>query len=187
MPRKKEELIHKQCNDTEVIDFENFGVACSVLARRSIMRGVCKYPDTSEGLQTFKERTQAYFDFVEKANMGNEKGICSDVESWAISLGCTRQTILNYRSRSGDWAEFIDYTKEIILAQKKAFAFSGRIPPLLAIFDLTNNHGYYSTSEFSKDRLMSKRETEKSLSFVDLCRIGQNKRTEGADVIHGEE
>lgn len=179
MPRKKEELIHKQCNDTEVIDFENFGVACAVLTYKAVKHGTFKYEPTDEGLQMFKERTEQYFDFISRANIGNEKGICADIESWCTSLGITRATLSNYHGRSGAWAEYIDYVRECILAMKKQFAFAGKIPPVTFVFDATNNHGYYNTSSFDRERLQPKNEISKALTFEDIKRIA--KKTEQED------
>lgn len=178
MPRKKEELIHKQRNDAEVIDFENFGVACSVLAYRSIKNGTCKYDNTPEGLEQFKKAVQGYFDFIVRANTGNEKGVCADVEGLCVSLGITRQTLLNYRSRSEEWETYIDFVKENILSMKKQFAFAGKIPPVTFVFDATNNHGYYNTSSFDRERLQPKNEISKALTFEDIKRIAKKAEQE---------
>ena len=178
MPRKKEELIHKQCNDTEVIDFENFGVACAVLTYKAVKHGTCKYEPTPEGFALFKERTEQYFDFIRKANNGIEKSVCADVEGWCTSLGITRATLSNYRSRSGAWTEYIDYVRECILAMKKQFAFAGKIPPVTFVFDATNNHGYYNTSSFERERILTGTGANKRLTFEDIKRIANNIKQE---------
>ena len=126
----------------------------------------------------FKEKTEQYFDFISRANIGNEKGICADIESWCTSLGITRATLSNYHGRSGAWAEYIDYVRECILAMKKQFAFAGKIPPVTFVFDATNNHGYYNTSSFDRERLQPKNEISKALTFEDLKRIAKKAEQE---------
>ena len=71
-----------------------------------------------------------------------------DVESWATYLGITRKTILNYEKRGEDWQNAIAFYKGIITACKKQLALAGKMPPVLAIFDLTNNSDYVNASEF---------------------------------------
>lgn len=177
MPKDKK-LPGQRANDFDVIDFENFGVACAVLAYKAVKHGTCKYEPTDEGLQMFKDRTESYFDFISRANIGNEKGICADIESWCTSLGITRATLSNYHGRSGAWAEYIDYVRECILAMKKQFAFAGKIPPVTFVFDATNNHGYYNTSSFDRERLQPKNEISKTLTFEDLKRIAKKAEQE---------
>ena len=177
MPKDKK-LPGQRANDFDVIDFENFGVACAVLTYKAVKHGTFKYEPTDEGLQMFKERTEQYFDFISRANIGNEKGICADIESWCTSLGITRATLSNYHGRSGAWAEYIDYVRECILAMKKQFAFAGKIPPVTFVFDATNNHGYYNTSSFDRERLQPKNEISKALTFEDLKRIAKKAEQE---------
>lgn len=108
------------------------------------------YANTPEGLQAFKEKTLEYFNYVQAVNADKEeknKLLC-DIESWAVFMGVTRQTINGYSAKRGEnWYDFIARTKDIIMAQKKVRAFSGQIPPILMIFDAVNNHSYQNTSD----------------------------------------
>jgi len=72
-----------------------------------------------------------------------------DVESWCVYLGITRTTLMTYTRRPGEWADMIENFKNSICACKKQCAFAGKIPPLVTIFDLTNNHHYLNTSTFT--------------------------------------
>ena len=175
MPKDKQEL--QQADDVEILDFESsFGVACAQLAYKAVKHGTCKYEPTPEGLALFKERTEQYFDFLRRANIGHEKSICGDIESWCTSLGITRATLSNYHGRSGAWAEYIDYVRECILAMKKEFAFAGKIPPVTAIFDMVNNHGYRNASSFDRERILSGTGTKSTLTFDDLKRIASETK-----------
>ena len=181
MSKKKMEMLQKQTNDFDVIDFENFGVACAQLAYKAVKHGTCKYEPTDEGLQMFKEKTEQYFDFVRKANVGHEKSICADIESWCISLGITRATLSNYHGRSEAWSTYIDYVKECIVSMKKSFMLANRVPPVTAIFDLVNNHGYRNVSSFDRERTLTGAGANKTLTFEDLKRIANSKEQEETD------
>ncbi len=112
-----------------------------------------KYPNNLEGFQTFRERTIAYFRRIEEFNRDSDPdskyGLVPDIEGWSIWLGISRQTLRTYEKRSGDFGEFIRYTKTAILGYKKRQAESFRMPPILYLFDATNNHDYYSTNQFT--------------------------------------
>lgn len=52
------------------------------------------------------------------------------------------------KTRSEKWADLIDQMKNGISACKKQLALNGQISPVMAIFDLTNNHDYVNSNEF---------------------------------------
>lgn len=111
-----------------------------------------KYEDTETGLERFKADTIRYFEDVRSANTGfdtDDKPLIITVEGWLTSLGLTRQSLSRYRSRGGAWLDFIDFTKENILSCKLQRYYTGQVPPVSAIFDLTNNHHYLSTNNFT--------------------------------------
>lgn len=112
-----------------------------------------RYPDTPDGLEDFRQTSKAYFQYVKDVNSspeGNEKArLVPDIESWASFLGITRHMLQGYeRNRGEDWKRAIAEVKDVITACKKQLAFTGKMPPVLAIFDLTNNSGYVNASEF---------------------------------------
>ena len=111
---------------------------------------VCKYNPDAEGLQKFTDASIEFFEYVAKVNADPDMKtkIIPDVESWALYLGVTRQTIFAYERRGGEWAEIIDFFKNAIATNKKQLALTYKVPPVLAIFDLTNNHGYVNSQEF---------------------------------------
>lgn len=111
---------------------------------------VCKYNPDAEGLQLFTDRSIEFFEYVAKVNADPDMKtkIIPDVESWALYLGVTRTTIFTYEKRGGEWASTIDFFKNAIATNKKQLALTYKVPPVLAIFDLTNNHGYVNSQEF---------------------------------------
>ncbi len=126
------------------------------------MRGLAKsarkgppvlFPHTPEGLDAFRRESYAYLQYVQEVDSTAQEGgrlrLIPDVESWAAYMGITRETIRRYEATRGEeWAQAIQQIKGVITACKKQLALQGKIPPVLAIFDLTNNHGYVNSSEF---------------------------------------
>lgn len=112
-----------------------------------------RYLDTPDGLEDFRQASKAYFQYVKDVNAspeGSEKArLVPDIESWASFLGITRAMLQGYeRNRGEDWKRAIAEVKDVITACKKQLAFTGKMPPVLAIFDLTNNSGYVNASEY---------------------------------------
>ena len=109
------------------------------------------YPNNEAGLKAFIENSLAYFEYVEKANSqidDNKRQLILDVDSYAVFLGISMKTISEYQKRSDTWNKAISLFKDAIGASKKQLSMHGLIPAVMAIFDLCNNHGYVSTSEF---------------------------------------
>lgn len=142
--RKRGEMRPLQTDDqTAILD-----IAISSLEQNRKGRPAA-YPMTEAGLQRFKDDTISYFQHVQEVNQNSdlEKKLIPDIESWAVFCGVTRQTIYGYEQRGGQWTDFIKLTKEAILSAKKQLAMTFRIPPIIAIFDLTNNHNYINTNK----------------------------------------
>lgn len=106
------------------------------------------YSNDEEGLKEFLEATRQYFEYIRDANAVNEEKLIPDIEGWSIFIGVTRQTISTYVRRGEGWEEAINYIKDSILAAKKQLAFRFKIPPVVYLNDVSNNHGYLNTSEF---------------------------------------
>lgn len=106
------------------------------------------YDDSESGLNNFLEATKRYFEYIRDANNANEEKLIPDIEGWCIFIGITRQTALNYSKRNDEWGEHISYIKDAILAAKKQLAFRFKIPPVVYLNDISNNHGYLNTNEF---------------------------------------
>lgn len=119
-----------------------------------------EYPYTTEGLDRFINKTIDYFEYVNtiNANPELERKLIPDIENWAMFLGITRQTIWSYQQRGKEWRDMIDYYKNVIGAVKKQLALNYKIPPMVYVFDATNNHGYVNSNQFTLNQ--NKPETE---------------------------
>lgn len=109
------------------------------------------YPDNQAGLDLFISKSIEYLEHVNSINSNPEmeKAVFPDIESWATFLGISRMTLSNYFNERGeDWQSAITEVKEILCACKKQLAFGYRVPPVIAMFDLANNHSYKNTAEF---------------------------------------
>lgn len=137
------------------------------------------YPDTEEGLKLFFEDTRQYFEYIRDANAVNEEKLIPDIEGWYSFLGVTKQTVLNYERRSSEWGEAIEYIKQNILAAKKQLAFRFKIPPVVYLNDVSNNHNYLNTSEFKLEMMNNSANKEMpALSQEDIKQIADQARQE---------
>ena len=112
-----------------------------------------EYPNTKQGLDEFIQNTIDYFEYVNtiNANPDLERKLIADIESWSVYLGITRKTLWMYEQRGGEWADCIQYYKNAIGAVKKQLALNYKIPPMVFVFDATNNHNYVNSTEFKLD------------------------------------
>lgn len=128
------------------------------------------YANTEDGLKDFLDATRRYFEYIKGANSVNEEKLYPDVEGWAIFIGITRQTILSYAKRNEAWQEAIEYIKDAILAAKKQLAFRFKIPPVIFLNDISNNHGYLNTSEFKITANNEHRGQQPEINMEELSR-----------------
>lgn len=110
----------------------------------------CTYANSEAGLNTFIENAKGYFTYVQSANskLEEKQQLIPDVEGLTLYLGIDRSTLCRYHARGGEWEKTIDYIKNAIGYSKKQLALRGKIPTVLAIFDLANNHNYHNVNEF---------------------------------------
>lgn len=108
------------------------------------------YPPSKPGLEDFIQNTIDYFEYVNNinANPELERKLIPDIENWCVFLGITRQTLFNYEQRGAEWKDCIAYYKNAIASVKKQLALNYKIPPMVYVFDATNNHGYVNSNEF---------------------------------------
>lgn len=109
------------------------------------------YPNSEAGLNAFVENSLSYFDYVSQANSKIDepkRQLILDVDSWAVFLGISRNTIKEYSKRNETWNKTITLFRDAIGSSKKQLAMHNLIPSIMAIFDLTNNHNYKNASEF---------------------------------------
>lgn len=107
------------------------------------------YARDESGLQAFANKVVEYFDKINEINSKLEQQkVYPDVESLCLFLGITRRQLGMYADRDDRWRYVIETAKQAVTAAKKQLASSYKIPPVFAIFDLTNNSGYLNSSEF---------------------------------------
>lgn len=109
------------------------------------------YANSSVGLEEFKNKSIEYFQYIIDVNARPEveKRLIPDIESLSVYLGITRMTLLTYeKTRGGEWSDLIGQIKNMIASAKKQLIMTGKIPAIIGIFDLTNNHNYVNASEF---------------------------------------
>lgn len=134
----------------DLSDSDNISAVTNILLETIKAGRPAAYEDSIEGLEAFKKGTVGYLEYVQRTNeSGLEKKVMIDIESWACFLGITRATIATYeRTRGEYWQQFIAVVKNGIAAAKKEAAFHGQLQPMIAVFDLANNHNYKNTNEF---------------------------------------
>lgn len=114
----------------------------------------CVYPNNEAGIESFRANCMEYFKYLQQANenLDEKNMLIADVEGLCAFCGITRTTLHTYKQRSKAWAEMIDFFKNQIACIKKNLALHGKIPTVLAVFDLSNNHGYFNTSIFQPEQ-----------------------------------
>lgn len=142
----------KYCKDNEELgDMPDLSVILGVAIEQLNVRKAGRIPDYADdpqGIESFVSATQMYFEYITEANRQNDEKLIPDIEGWCLFIGVTKQTVLNYAKRNNTWKELIDYIKESILSAKKQLAFRFKIPPVVYLNDVANNHGYLNTNEF---------------------------------------
>lgn len=137
-----------------------------------------KYPNSPEGLEALKQDIIGYFEYINATNANMEKqNVYPDIEGLAMYLRITRKTLSLYERRGGEWADLIGRAKTVITAVKRQLADTFRIPPILHIFDLTNNAGYVNSSEFRLSPEAPKDDTVPRISEKELKRIANSEIT----------
>ena len=108
------------------------------------------YADTPQELQRFMNDVTGYFQMLHDANEDTEpdKQLYPSIEGLCLYMGFSRNVLSQYGKRSSAWREAIDTVRNAIATCKIQLASHFRIPPLVFVFDLTNNCAYYNTNQF---------------------------------------
>ena len=108
------------------------------------------YADTPQDLQRFIDDATNYFQMLHDANQDVEpdKQLYPSIESLCLYLGFSRNVLSQYGKRSSEWREAIDCVRNAIATCKVQLASHYRVPPLVHLFDMTNNFAYFNTNQF---------------------------------------
>lgn len=133
----------------------------------------CAYPNDERGLEMFRDNTVSFMDYVQEVNSNPDLDhkLIPDIEAWATYIGVTRKTIFEYEHRGGEWTTTIQAFKNAIASIKKQLLFTYKIPPMVGVFDLTNNHGYVNSNEFKLTAAVEP-ETSKNDLEAEVDRLG---------------
>ena len=93
------------------------------------------------------EETRKFWEYIAEHADGDEK-LIPDLEGYCAFLGIPRARLLEWeRTDHLGLRDFIQVTKNDIIAFKKMLAMNGEIPPLIFAIDANNNHGYVQSSK----------------------------------------
>lgn len=136
---------------------------------------IAKYECTPQGLEQFIKKSTDFFEYCNTVNASLEpqQRLIPDIESWCCFMGITRQTLMKYTKRNQQWSEAIEMIKEHIAMAKKQLGMRNRIPQMVLVFDLANNHNYVNTSEFRLIADEPKDTTTPSISSAEIRRIAE--------------
>ena len=152
MSDKKEIKPYKNKGTCLPLETDDMTAILNMTIEKSIQRcgHPSTYPQTKQGLDSFINNTIDYFEYVNgiNQNIDLERKLIPDIENWCVFLGITRQTLFNYEGRGGEWKDCIAYYKNAIASVKKQLAMNYKIPPMVYVFDATNNHHYVNSNEF---------------------------------------
>lgn len=83
----------------------------------------------------------AYFEIMfEAAEKGSE--LIPDTEHLYLFLGVTKNTIYKWKRENPEWADIFEDALNRVLVIKKQLAMHNKIPQLVYMSDIQNNHGY---------------------------------------------
>ena len=83
----------------------------------------------------------AYFEIMfQAAQNGSE--LIPDTEHLYLFLGVTKGTIARWKKENPDWCDIFEDALNRVLVIKKQLAMHNKIPQLVYMSDIQNNHGY---------------------------------------------
>lgn len=164
-----------ECLQTEPSDLQGICKFAIESLQRNNGRNA-KYGNDEQERQRFLDDCVEYFNYLYDGNVGKdqEQMLIPSVESLCLFLGLTRTTLFNYCKRSPEWNETVNMVRNAIATARVELASHYKIPPLVHLFDLCNNHPqYHNTSEF-KISAEPKQETETPrISMSELTAISE--------------
>lgn len=100
-----------------------------------------------EDLEEFKQVINDYFTYIQLNNKNGSK-LIPDITGFCLFAGIHRTTLDDWITRRpGDFAETIRMLKNAIAAYKSQLAFQNKIPPVVFIASMNNDHNWTTTNK----------------------------------------
>ena len=181
MPRTINTKNKGSCYALEPDDMQAISaMAITALERHKGRQGVKRYGDTPEDIDSFLEDCISYFEMLKTCNEDKEpeKMLYPSVETLCLHLGISRTSLFRYAQRSEAWSEAVDVARNAIAAARVELATHFKIPPLIHLFDLCNNHPHYhNTSEFRLNTEQTPREETPKIDTHQLTALIEDTAT----------
>lgn len=134
------------------------------------------YGNTEAERQRFMNDCIDYFKCLYEGNAGKEQDqmLIPSVESLCLFLGISRTTLFNYCNRSPEWKESVNMARNAIATARTELASHYKLPPLLHLFDMVNNHPqYFNTSQFVISAEPPREEVSPRIATTELARLAE--------------
>lgn len=100
-----------------------------------------------EDLEEFKQVVNDYFTYIQLNNENGSK-LIPDITGFCLFAGIHRTTLDDWITRRpGDYAETVRMLKNAIAAYKSQLAFQNKIPPVVFIASMNNDHNWTTTNK----------------------------------------
>lgn len=133
------------------------------------------YADTPQDLKRFMDDVTKYFQMLHDANEDTEpdKQLFPSIEGLCLYLGFSRNVLSQYGKRNVEWREAIDTVRNAIATCKVQLASHYRVPPIVHLFDMTNNFDYYNTNQFTLTAEPPRDEVSPRIATTELARLAE--------------
>lgn len=111
----------------------------------------------------------AYFEVMYQAACSGSE-IIPDVEHLALFLGTSRQTLMKWVRADPDRGPVLENAFNRIAAIKKQLAMRNKIPSLVYLSDIQNNHGYLSNAKVDVN-VEVKREAPSAETLIEQAKL----------------
>lgn len=136
---------------------------------------VAVYGEAETERQRFLSDCVLYFQHLSNGNKDREaeEMLLPSIESLCLFLGISRTTLHVYSRRSDAWQESVDTVRNAIASAKIQLACRGKIPSIVAVFDLCNNYSYHNTSEFHLSTEPPQDTVSPRIATTELARLAE--------------
>lgn len=154
-------MLDRYTHNTDAEAFLSSGEVSSIVKANTFIRTSTKNVPVRKFLTAaeLQGACDAYFILMHKqAEQGGEA--IPDLEQLALFLGTSRSTFLGWR-KDAALESVIDDALNRIAAIKKQLAMKNKIPSLVYLSDIQNNHGYHDKKNVEIDIASSRRVTDR--------------------------